>query len=482
MGKEARNPRRLALGRAGTYVVGTLLCAAMVLGIFMVAYPKRIAASTHVDGIDLSLLSTSEAKAKLQEWWTARSEQPLMLAGPSDKAEKVATTPAKLGIRLDAERTLSQLPRDSFGSWVNRTAGRETMSNAAYHVAFDFSSLDAQGLEQIVSATSPALAPARVTLDKEGNIVRTPEVSSMKLVRGDTEASLRDAITGGRVCKLAAEYGKKNIADAELDKITEVVSTFSTKFSSGDRSRSSNLKVAAEKLDGVVVMPGERFSFNSVVGERTQANGFSKAGVYFKGKHEIDYGGGVCQVSTTLFNAVVRANVKINVRNNHTFLVPYVPIGCDAAVAFGSYDFVFTNTLETPIAIDSTYEPGKLTFNLLGIKEKGLEVKLVPVVTETWTHDPLYVEDPLLKPGEEKVVEKGGKGFRAVTTKIVLRDGVEVSRETLFKSHYKGGPKIIARPPSEKPVTPPETIPPVIDPGLSTMRVDLPGRPSRLGR
>ena len=103
---------------------------------------------------------------------------------------------------------------------------------------------------------------------------------------------------------------------------------------------------------------------------------------------------------------------------------------------------------------------GKLTFTVLGVSDPGLEVKLVPVVTQTWTHEPKYIEDPLLKPGQEKEVEKGGKGFRSVTTKIVMRDGVEVSRET-FKSYYKGGPKIIARGPV---VVPPIELPAVIDP------------------
>jgi hypothetical protein len=173
--------------------------------------------------------------------------------------------------------------------------------------------------------------------------------------------------------------------------------------------------------------------------------------------------------------------MKINVRNNHTFLVPYVPIGCDAAVAYGSYDFVFTNTLDTPIAIDSHYEPGKLTFTVLGVKDKGLEVRLVPVVTKSWTHEPQYVEGANLLPGEERELEKGGKGFQAVTTKIVLRDGVEVSRETLFRSYYKGGPKIIARGPQPK-VDPPAMDLPSIDRGSSTGRVGLPGRPAYLDR
>ena len=168
----------------------------------------------------------------------------------------------------------------------------------------------------------------------------------------------------------------------------------------------------------------------------------------------------MCFVSTTLFNAAVRANLKIEERNNHTFLVPYVPPGCDATVAYGEYDLVFVNTLETPIAIDSHWQPGKLTFSILGVKDAGLEVRLEPRVIKTWEFPVEYVDDPTLPPGKEKVVDKGGRGVQAITTKVVLRDGVEVSRETLCRSYYRGGPKIIARAPAKgAPVMPPASLP-----------------------
>jgi vancomycin resistance protein YoaR len=360
--------------------------------------------------------------------------------------------------------TLDQLSHDDFASWFRRTSSQKSGGDRSFHVVLDFSALDVDRLEHVVAQTSPDLAPAKAVLDEEGKVVLTPEVSRMKLVRGETEKELREAIVGRGVCNLVAAFGKKDVPDEDLAKITEVVSTFGTKFNAGDRSRSHNLKIAAQKLDGVVLMPGEKFSFNEFVGERTPANGFNKAGVYRQGRHEIDWGGGVCQVSTTLFNAVVLANLKVTKRNNHTFAVPYVPLGRDAAVSYGSYDLEFVNTLETPVAIDSKYETGRLTFSVLGIKDPGLEVKLVPVVTESWSHDTVYMDDPNLAPGQEVVVEKGGKGYRAVTTKVVLRDGEEVSRETLCRSYYKGAPKIIARGKKVEPKN--DTTVPIVNPGL----------------
>ena len=485
MSKEARHPRRLRFAKSGVYLLGALILFLAGLGVFMVAYPKRIAAGAKVGPVEVGLLSEEDARARLLSWWEERSASPIEFKGLTESSPSTSMTPVDLGLSLDIEGTLAQLPKDTFAAWFDRSTGRSLTTVSQFDAVLDTSSLDERRLEQIVVGTAPPLAPAKVALDEEGRIVRTPEVSTMGLVRADTEVALRRTVSRGGACKVVAEYKEKAVQDRELEKITEVVSTFSTKFSAGDRSRSSNLKTAAAKLDGTVVLPGERFSFNEHVGERTQENGFSLAGVYRHGKHEIDWGGGVCQVSTTLFNAVVLANMKVEVRNNHTFLVPYVPIGRDAAVAYGAYDFVFVNTLGTPIAIDSKYETGKLTFTILGVKDAGLEVKLEPVVTSSWSHEPVYVEDPALKPGEQKVIEKGGKGYRAVTTKVVLRDGKEVSREVLCRSHYKGGPKIIARGPVVPAVVQPDgfpdKVPPITDGGRERERADLPGRPLHRG-
>ncbi len=459
MGKEARTVRKTLVGRLAVYFAGTILLSLLVVALAVFAYPKRIAANTVVDGLDLSLAPLPAAKARLESWWEEKSNARLEVFGPSKEAGAEHATGKELGIQLDVDATLAQLPKDGLVAWASRSVGRTNEGGSTYRAVFDFDDLDTARLEQIVAKRSPKLSPAKVVLDDAGKIVRTPEASTMSLVLDDTIASLRGALVDGKPAHVVGEFGAKRVPDDELEKITEVVSTFSTKFSASDKFRSTNLKIAAHKLDGFVLLPGEKFSFNDFVGERSPENGFYKAGVYRRGRHEIDYGGGVCQVSTTLFNAVALANLKVEVRNNHTFLVPYVPAGRDAAVAYGTYDFVFVNTMDTPIAVSTKWIPGKLTFTVLGQKVPDQEVVLQPSVTASWEHPVEYVDDPTLKPGEEKEIEKGGKGYRATTLRIVKVAGKEVSRETLCKSYYKGGPKIIARGPLPVP-------PPLISDGL----------------
>lgn len=365
-------------------------------------------------------------------------------------------------MQLNIKATLSQLPLDSFEDWVDRTSQRSVSAPVDVRPVYDFTYVDEDLLESVIAQTSPPLAPAKVVLDVVGNIVHTAEVSSMSLVLAESLESLRTSLDFGEPCLLSAVYGDKLVPDSALHSISEVVSSYSTNFSAYNRSRSENLRVAAEKLDGVILMPGEVFSFNDFVGKRTSENGFKMAGVYRKGRHDVDWGGGVCQVSTTLFNSAILANLKIEKRGNHTFTVPYVPLGRDAAVSYGELDMKFVNTMSTPIAIVSKWVPGKLTFTLLGTKEDGVEIKVVQRMTESWEHETLFEDDPELKLGEEIELEKGGKGYKAITHRIVYKDGVEISRETLCRSHYRGGPKIIARGTKiEKTVDPFDVIPPI---------------------
>ena len=209
-------------------------------------------------------------------------------------------------------------------------------------------------------------------------------------------------------------------------------------------SRYSNIRLASSKLNGLVLLPGERVSFNDTVGRRTEKGGFKLAGVYKNGKHDVDVGGGICQVSTTLYNAALLADLKIVQRHNHSMPVPYVPLGQDATVDYGALDLQIQNNSTSPIAISSEYHPGKLTFRILGRKDPGLRVKILSDGKQRWDAGTLVVVDPALAPGQKKVVDKGASGQSIKTYRVVYRDGREIRKESLGLSYYKGGQKVIA--------------------------------------
>jgi len=249
-----------------------------------------------------------------------------------------------------------------------------------------------------------------------------------------------------------------------LNEITDVISEFTTSFKTSQANRSDNIALAASKLNGKILMPGEKLSFNEAVGKRLRSEGFKLAPVYVEGRHEQGLGGGICQVCTTLYNSVLFANLEILKRQNHSMPVPYVPIGRDATVNWGSIDLVFRNSYKTPIAIVSEVKNGKLTFRILGKKDPTISVAIITTDHASWGNGVRYVFDPSLPPGKKKVIEKGSIGRRCITWRIVRANGKEIKREKLGVSVYKAYPRIIAYGPKEEDIIGTEETPEVTPP------------------
>ena len=171
-----------------------------------------------------------------------------------------------------------------------------------------------------------------------------------------------------------------------------LLSQYSTSYSTRDQKRTTNLRLAANKINGTVLMPGETFSYNKVVGERTIAAGYQEAPIYVSGKVVDGLGGGICQITTTLYNAVVYANLDIVERSNHQFVPSYAPASRDATVVYGSIDFKFKNNRNYPIKIVCSVQNGIANFQIYGLKtDNDYEVTISNRVTGT-TSNAIYSE------------------------------------------------------------------------------------------
>ena len=226
----------------------------------------------------------------------------------------------------------------------------------------------------------------------------------------------------------------------------DLLGAFSTKYDETNVSRSKNLKIAMSKLDGVVVMPGEVCSYNTTLGKRTvedgyqYANGFSGSGVVPM------LGGGICQISSTLYNAVLYANLNIVERHNHMYQATYVDPGRDATVTYGSLDFKFENTRKYPIMIKTQCGSGTANIKIFGIKEDiEYEVDIISNVTGYVGYKVVYQDDASLAPGVEKVSQYGLQGCKSTTYRVRKLNGQEVSREVLSTDSYSALNKIIRR-------------------------------------
>ncbi|HBX22531.1 MAG TPA: hypothetical protein DEF34_02670 [Desulfotomaculum sp.] len=226
--------------------------------------------------------------------------------------------------------------------------------------------------------------------------------------------------------------------------VTGLVAEFSTRFNPTQANRNHNIATAAGKMDGWMVQPGEVFSFNKTVGSRGVEQGYRMANVIVGNKLEEDLGGGVCQVSTTLYNAVLLANLAVEQRSNHSIPISYVPVGRDAAVAYDYLDLKFKNNLDSHVLIKSFVRNSDLTVKIYGAPNPDQKVQIKSWITKTMEPETVYEIDPAVEPGNQKVVQKGASGYNAAAERLVLVNGLEVKRELLFGSKYQPVEHIVA--------------------------------------
>ncbi len=242
------------------------------------------------------------------------------------------------------------------------------------------------------------------------------------------------------------KYTKPNVTTSQIgtEAFPDLLSSFSTKYDASNKNRSNNLKLAINKINGVVLMPGEEFSYNKVVGERSIAAGYKEAKVYSNGQVVDGLGGGICQISSTLYNAVVYANLDVTSRRNHQFVTSYVKAGLDATVVYGSTDFKFKNSRSYPIKIVGSVGGGVAKIDIYGIREETeYEVRLEPVVINTIPFTTKTITDSSLPAGKKVVEQKGANGVKTVTYKYLILNGRTVSKTVLSSDTYNPMQKII---------------------------------------
>ncbi|HVT14484.1 MAG TPA: VanW family protein [Fimbriimonadaceae bacterium] len=429
-------------------------------------FEPTIVPNTYVGIVNVGGLTKQEAAKKVRIWWETQRVKKLELQNKLLKQPLPPMTPGTLGVTVDDEGSVADLPMSDLVEAVTEKVGGSPPEQKKFPVRYKAIQVPLDELKKRIQASVGEDHPARVVY-QDGAIVRRPEVSGFVL----DDKQLADAVIAGLASgsvELPLQEAPKALPDDELAKITDVVSEYSTSFPSYQTSRNTNIRLAAAKLNGCVLMPGQQLSFNDTVGRRTAKGGFREAPVLKNGKHDHDIGGGICQVSTTLYNAALLADMKIVRRNNHSLPSAYVALGRDATVDWGNLDLVIENSSDKPVAVASNYKNGRITFRILGQKDPSISIKIETANHKAWDRGTDMVVDKSLKPGTRTVVEKGSRGHSIDTYRIIYKDGVEVRRELLNHSIYAGCPRTIAynpTPEAPKPgIRPPGTVPPVTSP------------------
>lgn len=217
------------------------------------------------------------------------------------------------------------------------------------------------------------------------------------------------------------------------------LATYTTNYDSSNTNRNNNLVLAAKKLNDTIVKPGEEFSYNKTIGQRTIASGFKEAGAYAGGQVVLDVGGGICQLSSTLYNAALLTNLEITERHNHYFLTSYVPAGRDATVSWGSVDFKFKNNRKYPIKIVSKARDGVVEVSIYGIKQD--DDKTVIIDSKVTSVIPKKVEYVSKSSGIQE--RSGEDGATSETYKTVMKNGVILSKSLISQDTYNSLSQII---------------------------------------
>ena len=320
--------------------------------------------------------------------------------------------------------------------------------------------LDASGLDTAVDQEIEAMKARWNKAAKNGSISSYDASSDSFTFAGEqtgiaiNEEQLKSDIQSAlsakqfdKVITVSASEVQPEYSTAAAKQKYKTIGTYTTNTTSNSK-RNTNIRLAAEALNGTIVGPGQEVSFNDTVGQRTEAKGYQGAAAYNNGEVVQEIGGGVCQVSTTLYNAALKAGMKISMRRSHTFEPSYVTPGMDATVSWGGPDFRFINTSSSAIGIKASYSNQTVTVSIYGVPvlEDGVTYSLEATKTETFDlPEPHYEEDQTLQPGQEVVKSKGTQGSRWQVKLVVKKDGQVISNEVDHTATYKGHNPVIRR-------------------------------------
>ena len=261
------------------------------------------------------------------------------------------------------------------------------------------------------------------------------------------------------------EVEKPKISKETAERCKDKIGSFSTTFNAGNVNRSKNVANAARLISGSVLYPGETFSVHDVISPLTEENGYYAAASYNQGKVEDTLGGGVCQVSTTLYNAVLRAELEVVERSPHSMVVSYVELSMDAAIAGDYKDFKFKNNTDVPIYIQGGTYSGTLYFNIYGeeTRSEDRSVTFKSEVTDTIEPGADKITYDKTKPESyESVTQEAHTGYKAILWKIVDENGKE-SKTQVNSSTYAASPRYVTKGAKKEETKPEETKSPQVN-------------------
>lgn len=428
-----------------------MITALMVSTLPVNAREDKFESGIYVDDINLSGMTLQEAEDQIEAYVNSIGEAEITMNAV--EGGTIVTTASELGLKWGNEAILKEAAnfgRDGDILRCYKELKDLEYQNKVYHAKFDFDKNKIRTLiEENATQYNREAVNATLTKTEEGFDI-TEGQSGVMVDMAASVDTVYDYLTNdwdGTSCAIdlviTVEEPKGNAED--LAKVRDVLGTFTTSYSTSGGSRSANVANGCNLINGTTMYPGDEFSAYEAVSPFTEANGYYMAGSYLNGQVVDSLGGGICQVSTTLYNAVLLSELEVTERYNHSMIVTYVDPSADAAIAESSgKDFKFKNNLDYPIYIEGVTTPDKqITFTIYGVetRDSNREVIYESVVLERTVPDTevIYTNESL--PVGYCSVQSAHIGYKAQLWKVVRENGVEVSREQVNSSSYMKAPR-----------------------------------------
>ncbi len=376
--------------------------------------------AAHVDDAGLEQQLTAIAKEALTEpvepTWEFGEDTMTIYAG-------------KPGVRFETDAV-----RDTLAEKIR------LMDFAPYEVSTELTETPAINIDKI--AEQVIGEPVNASVDKADGKTILPEKDGVQFDVEEARKIIGDGSAESYSIPVKLTRASVTAADLQEKLFRDTLARTATDLNEGNAPRTNNVRLAAKALNGTILNPGDEFSYNEVVGERTQERGYKFAGAYSGGEVVEEVGGGVCQPSSTLYMAVLRADLEVTERHNHSFTVSYTPLGEDATVSWGGPDFRFKNNTAYPVKLLAEQTGGQMIITLVGTKTSDKTVKTRTEVLETYAPKTVEKKDDTMKVGETRVETTGIPGYSTRTYKQVTENGktTEVLANT---SHYIKRDKVV---------------------------------------
>lgn len=433
-----------------TAMLSVCLAGGMRLDVQAASKDSKIEEGITVGTVDISGMSISQAESKLEAFVDSLRNVPITLR--LEGGQDTVGTAGELGIRWENDGTLEKAAMlGKRGNIVQRYKALADLKKSGQNYPLNIS-FGEDVIESILNSLSGTYdqeaVEASLTKNEEGFQITEGQTGRIL----DKEKS-KEAILN--YLQKSWNYDKASInlvvtvdkpkGDAEtLGKVKDVLGTHTTAYKSSGPSRVANVRAGCGHLNGITLYPGEQCSVLERITPFSEENGYRLAGSYLNGQVVESLGGGICQVSTTLYNAVLKAELQVDERSNHSMIVNYVEPSEDAAISeSGGKDFKFTNNKEYPIYIEGTTSSDKtITFTIYGVEERpeSRKVEYVSEILET-NVPPAEKIIPTNDPVGYVNVQSVHIGYKARLWKVVTEDGAEVSREQVNSSYYAAVPR-----------------------------------------